>query len=254
MANETIVVAQSLDRALTGLEDKDLLKKYLEGETWSTAFNLLNSWTSSCASHVAEIAAAESELKATGTISPGDPFVPSEYTKSLRAWREIINQRVFNPQGLHQWYDLAIKLEHGKQFGLGVILEWILTGQAPVSIINSSFAASLRRSYVNRFCERGSIDIESLKDSRLSRRRAEFRKADEERLKLFPKQIVSKHANPEIPNEGPSGSRIADKRGMNLIRHAIGKTRTTITVRDLMDRSFQTIQALKPCWLMSRDP
>ena len=251
LANEIIVAAQSLDRALTGLEDEDPLKKYLENETWSTAFNLLNSWTSSCASYVVEIAAAESELKATGTISPGDPFVPSEYTKSLRDWRAIINQRVSNPQGLHQWYDLTTKLEHGKQFGLGVILEWILTGRAPVSIINSSFAASLRRSYVNRFCERRSIDIESLQDSRLSRRRAEFHKADEARLKVFPKQIVSKHANPEIPNEGPSGNRIADKRGMHLIRHAIGKTRTTITVRDLMDRSFQTIQALKPCWLMS---
>lgn len=223
----------------------------LQNHSWKDIFSRLKKWYNQNLNYVSAICNSEKILNNYCSINDNDPFSPSKCKISLLQWKKTFNERLKNPKGLYQWQELLDRLKKGDALGFSPLIHSVLTGDLPIKFLLTAYKASAYRTYSENFCKKNDIDIKNLLERHIARRREEFQKADKKRLSIIPEQIISKLSKINIPNEGKSGAKIRDKYGMDLIRNAIGKKRTSITVRDLMQRSFKTLQAYKPCWLMS---
>ncbi|TYO99684.1 uncharacterized protein DUF559 [Geothermobacter ehrlichii] len=80
--------------------------------------------------------------------------------------------------------------------------------------------------------------------------RAKFKEYDKKLQKLQQEKIAYRAADVELPI-GVASGRVSEYSELSLIRHEIGKKRKHIAVRSLLKRAPKSIQALKPCFMMS---
>jgi len=73
----------------------------------------------------------------------------------------------------------------------------------------------------------------------------------EEELEQLSQDRIAWTASRHIPQKGVNFGRIRDYTELSLIKHEIGKQRAHIPVRQLVKRSVNALQALKPCFMMS---
>lgn len=80
--------------------------------------------------------------------------------------------------------------------------------------------------------------------------RKRFRELDREYLELRRKELAIKLSKRDCP-PGNSCGPVATLTELALITRVAGQTRPRISVRDLVRRAGNAMQALKPCWMMS---
>ena len=77
-----------------------------------------------------------------------------------------------------------------------------------------------------------------------------FREYDNEIIKLQRKQIAFNASRQKLP-QGITTGRVGNFTELGLIKHEASKKTRHIAVRSLLDRASNSIQALKPCFMMS---
>jgi len=250
-ASLVLVVIKSIEAFLDTLREPEYGKQFLLNTLWGRAFATLVQWCDKSVANIDLFMQTESALCNTGAIRDADPFQPSSNAVSVDEWKSIMAERIANPRGLSQWKELSLRLKDSESLGFKPLINPVLNGSISLDYIKVVYKAYVYKVYSNCFAEAQNIDLENLLERHIGRRRDKFRHSDQDRLNIMPKRIIANLADVEHPFEGNSGVRIGDKYGLALIKQAIGKKRTSITVRDLMHRSFKTLQAYKPCWLMS---
>jgi curved DNA-binding protein CbpA/transcription elongation GreA/GreB family factor len=80
--------------------------------------------------------------------------------------------------------------------------------------------------------------------------RQEFSKLDRDLIAVRGKQVSHQNCRLARPVAGQNGTRVADKTEMSLIHHLLPQARPRISLRDLLYRAAQSIQQLKPCYMM----
>lgn len=80
--------------------------------------------------------------------------------------------------------------------------------------------------------------------------RQEFAKIDKEIIKLRGNQIAQECRHLARPPAGTSGTRVADRTEMELLKLLIPQQRPRVPVRQMLRRAGRAIQELKPCFMM----
>jgi len=80
--------------------------------------------------------------------------------------------------------------------------------------------------------------------------REEFKRLDKEIIKLRGKFIGYGCRSKASPPEGRSGIRVNERTEMALLNHLLPQQRPRVPVRKMLERAGQSIQALKPCFMM----
>ncbi len=80
--------------------------------------------------------------------------------------------------------------------------------------------------------------------------RKKFQEYDKKLMKLQQQLVAYKASRVEVP-AGVSSGRVGDYTEIGLIEHNLGLKRPRVAVRSLLKRAGTSIQALKPCFMMS---
>mgnify|MGYP001607868046 CR=1 FL=1 len=80
--------------------------------------------------------------------------------------------------------------------------------------------------------------------------RDEFKRLDKEIIALRGKAIAYKCAHKASPPPGQNGARVDDRTEMVLLNHLMPQQRPRMPVRKILTRAGDSIQALKPCFMM----
>ena len=80
--------------------------------------------------------------------------------------------------------------------------------------------------------------------------REEFKRLDKEIIKLRGKSIGNGCLSKASPPDGRSGIRVNERTEMALLNHLLPQQRPRVPVRKMLERAGQSIQALKPCFMM----
>lgn len=81
--------------------------------------------------------------------------------------------------------------------------------------------------------------------------RKEFASLDVQTIKSRGAHIRRVRRGTAATVPGNNGTRVGDKTEMHLLHYLITRTRPRVSLRDILQRSAQSIQALKPCFMMS---
>lgn len=80
--------------------------------------------------------------------------------------------------------------------------------------------------------------------------RSEFRKLDEQSIKLRGQEVAAIAAETARPPMGTTGPRVSDKTERILLRHLFPQARPRVPIRKLMVQAGRAIQEYKPCFMM----
>lgn len=80
--------------------------------------------------------------------------------------------------------------------------------------------------------------------------RSEFRKLDEQSIKLRGQEVAAIAAEIASPPMGTTGPRVSDKTERILLRHLFPQARPRVPIRKMMAQAGRAIQEYKPCFMM----
>ncbi len=148
-----------------------------------------------------------------------------------------------------RWCTFSRALAACTRSGLGRFLDRAMDGDLP----NDKIAAAYRRAVYENAISRFMLTNPPLRE--FSRQKHEeirrsFQQIDRHVIELNRQQIACDVARRQPP-AGSSRGRVAEYTEMGLIRHEIQKQQRFCRIRDLLQRAGQSVQTLKPCFMMS---
>lgn len=171
------------------------------------------------------------------------------YTDSL-ANIILRNQRALdNPQWLNTWLEYIKLRARLSESGLGNIVHQlelnVIRSDQLQDILHLVIYHILAEEVMNTNSELASFS--GLEQSTIRERFKEYDK----KLMALQQQRIAHNASECSPRRGISSGRVKDYTELSLIKHNLGLKRPRIAIRSLFKRAGQSIQSIKPCFLMS---
>jgi hypothetical protein len=150
---------------------------------------------------------------------------------------------------LPRWCTFSRALAACSRNRLGQFLDRTMNGEVPPDQVAAAYDRAVYENGINKFL----LSQPALRD--FSRQKHEevrksFQKNDRQVIQLNRELVAHELARREPP-VGSARGRVAEYTEMGLIRHEIQKQRRHCRIRDLLLRAGQSVQALKPCFMMS---
>ena len=118
--------------------------------------------------------------------------------------------------------------------------------------IDKVYEHSVYKSFYDLLMSKHLQKFSSYIPNQLEKLRRDLKSQDREVMSSYQKEVLLKaHEQSKKAPCGISGSKIKDKTEMELLRHIVQLQNPRISLRDLFDRAYNAITALKPCTLMS---
>ncbi|PCI39158.1 MAG: hypothetical protein COB53_03720 [Elusimicrobia bacterium] len=171
----------------------------------------------------------------------------------LASPQALINTRVNclteNKDNLPTWSELNGAFQKSKEMGLDSLTTAYLDGREEFSSIDTSFRYVYYRSLLEHAYKQYP-ELREFSGAELSQMRERYRESDK-KLNELQSQDLQYHLAQNDLNVGNGDGPRGTWTGLNLIHNEINKKRRHIPIRALIARAGETIQNLKPCWLMS---
>jgi hypothetical protein len=150
---------------------------------------------------------------------------------------------------LSRWCAFSRAYAVCKRNGLGPFLNLAMDGKIPGDQIARCYQRTVRENAISQFVESHSA-LREFSRQKHEEIRKSFQKTDRRIIELNRKLIAYNIAQRQPP-AGSAKGRISEYREMGLIRHEIQKQQRFCRIRDLLARAGQSVQVLKPCFMMS---
>jgi hypothetical protein len=155
-----------------------------------------------------------------------------------------------NTCDLMSWSSYVARRNEVGSLGLGTFRSRLEDGHAAPGELADVYAycayASVVREVFRHVPELGKFS--GLKHTQI---REEFKRLDRETIKLRGKAIAASARTRAAPPNGLNGTRVDDKTEMVLLHYLLPQQRPRMPVRKMLSRAGASIQALKPCFMMS---
>jgi len=165
-----------------------------------------------------------------------------EYSKKLDMVKD-------NKDNLSTWLDYSVLVAQLQQKGLEKTINAVDEMKIPLSEIINNYKYNLYHSLLKKAFKTYAL-LNTF--NRLSHEEVikSFKSLDKELLALNKKKVISLSSHRVVPY-GYSGGSVKELTEQRLLEHEIGKKKRHIPIRQLIKRSAQAIQGLKPCFMMS---
>jgi very-short-patch-repair endonuclease len=132
---------------------------------------------------------------------------------------------------------------------LAQFLDRVMNGEVPPAQVDAAYDRAVQENAIGKFM----LSQPQLRD--FSRQKHEevrrsFQELDRQLIQLN-RQLVAHQLAQRDPPAGTTRGRVAEYTEMGLIRHEVQKQMRHCRIRDLLQRAGQSVQALKPCFMMS---
>lgn len=165
------------------------------------------------------------------------------------ACKEKIEELQKRCEELPAWASLSRQFVRCKRAGVFDFVREVISG----GIDSKDLASCYQVTVLNQIAERFIDDSESLNAfsrQELENARKQYQSLDREITKLNQKRIAYEASRVSLP-PGNSRGRVAEYTEMGLILHEAQKQQRHCRIRDLLVRAGNSVQALKPCFMMS---
>lgn len=153
------------------------------------------------------------------------------------------------PDSLNNWITLNTYLSEAAQDIKGGLLDVYDKENLDFETLPLAFEYMIYSTVAREIYKRNPV-ISSTNGLRLEQARACIKELDREILELHQDELCNA-LNKARPMSGYRGDRKSTYTEGALLKHEISKQRRHISIRDLMKRAGQSIQKIKPCFLMS---
>ncbi|MFO0218514.1 MAG: DUF4011 domain-containing protein [Planctomycetota bacterium] len=152
-------------------------------------------------------------------------------------------------EDLPRWCTFSRALAACTRNRLGPFLERAMQGAIPAEQVAAAYDRVVYENAIGKFV----LAQPALRD--FSRQKHEevrksFQQIDRQLIRLN-RQLVAHEVARREPPAGSARGRVAEYTEMGLIRHEIQKQMRHCRIRDLLQRAGQSVQTLKPCFMMS---
>ena len=140
-----------------------------------------------------------------------------------------------------------------RKAGLAQVVDWSIGEgrEAAMWGLEGQVAAIFDKSLADAVYECHGPTLRGYSGEELNVIRKDIGKKDREVIDLTREVIRAKVTAAALPLEGNGLGRKSDYTEMALIRNELGKLRRRVPIRELTRRSWRSLMALKPCWMMS---
>ena len=162
----------------------------------------------------------------------------------------LFKNAIDKPDSLSNWIDFSTRLNAAKQDIKNILLTIYIENTLDFETLPLAFEYIIYRNIAREIYIRNQLTFASIRGADLKQARAKIRKLDEEILQLQQNELGNtlNNARPK-PGKGTGPRKTWTEEA--LLNNEIDKERRHIPIRDLMDRAGQSIQKIKPCFLMS---
>lgn len=196
-------------------------------------------------SDFAEAMAAFGRFELSAWVAPAGRST-SGYAQALAEKTQTASEKI---SGLLAWTQYVGARHQAVNAGLESFVTCLESNAvAPSSIVHAflyRFYATIAQSAFNN-----SATLRQFSGLRHTSVQKEFIKLDREIIQLRGQQIAADCKRQGRTVAGTSGSRVGDKSEMELLNYLIPQQRPRVPVRRMLECAGQSIQALKPCFMM----
>lgn len=195
-----------------------------------------------------EIENTEVEMKRLASIAPATASLWRR--SSLPDWSSAMRRAATKEQALSVRARFLTAKAKVETYGLDPLIRHLPpAGTGNFGSIRELFTALYLRSCTLQAIREHPV-FEDFKGSSPGLTRDRFRQLDKE-LKLLHRQELVTKLLERRPPQGVDVGLVKDRSEMGLLRHVVNLEKPRTTVRDLLRRAGRSIQALKPCFMMS---
>lgn len=158
------------------------------------------------------------------------------------------SKAVARPDLLSDWITYLQNRRGARTVGLTPIVDLIEWGKLPISHAENALG------YLSYFPHAESLHcsdpyLSAINGDALDELRSAFTRYDQKIQELNKQSIAARLDSVEVP-AGWNSAKVKEKTELALISHLLGLKRPRTSIRDLIHRAGQALQALKPCWMM----
>lgn len=157
-----------------------------------------------------------------------------------------LRQKIYE---LPAWASFSRVIERCQRAGVIDFVKGVLNGEIEAEKVSQFYQATV----LNRIAEQSFKNSDLLRTfsrQELENARRQYQELDREITQLNQERIAYE-ASRVSPPAGNSRGRVAELTEMGLVRHEIQKQQRHCRIRDLLSRAGHSVQALKPCFMMS---
>ena len=218
-----------------------LCEQYRERHTWTSE------WLRDLESNTQLLVSAEAEI--TAILKTEVPFAKRLSLAALQ--KAIVALEVCHTCAdlLPMWIDVKHAAERLKDTGLQYMVDAVLANDLPIEQLRSGFEFLFCDSLIRKLFD-DNPDLWRMTGTSHEETRRRFGDLDKAVIELTQLEVAYRASRKPVP-QGIRGTVVRETTELALVLHEIGKQKQHIPIRQLMLRAGETIQALKPCFMMS---
>jgi transcription elongation GreA/GreB family factor len=199
---------------------------------------------------IAAIAAYQqkiAEVSEEASVDLAGQFESTTDTETLSALETAANDR----SGLVRSIALASLYSKVDEKGVLATLEAVIAQTGKARKFGRTITALLYRSSAERVYDYFGGELRHYSGLRIEDLRSQMKDADEKVIELSRSLLRANLIDAAKPPQGVARGRVSEFTESALLDHLSDLKKISVPVRDIIRRSFQAIQELKPCWMMS---
>ncbi len=151
---------------------------------------------------------------------------------------------------LLSWVQYLQAVSRAKDTGLGEFAKLLENGSLRHTSLTAAYGYRFYATITERLFKEFAHVLGWFSGEKHQTVRNEFAELDRDIRNLRGRQCAARAAAKGRPVAGQTGVRVDDRTEMHLLRHVFPQVRPRMSIRKLLLRAGQSIQALKPCFLM----